>query len=119
MLKRSDGPVGVRQRVCGVAAGTAAIMVEGSDLCRRQDTEGLNVWMIGGDTAEQSGWDHTPSVLNTAVMHAPPSSPYISPRYLSPEADTSSARQLLALQANALEADSQAPAEVNQHQERR
>lgn len=85
MLKRSDGPVGMRQRVCGVAAGTAAIMVEGSHLCRRQDIEGLNAWMIGGDTAEQSGWDHTPSVLNTASIPAPPSSPYISPRCLSPE----------------------------------
>ncbi len=31
----------------GVAAGTAAIMTEGSELCRRQDTERLYAWMQG------------------------------------------------------------------------
>ncbi|MNJ82368.1 6-phosphofructokinase isozyme 2 [compost metagenome] len=31
----------------GVAAGTAAIMVEGSELCRREDTERLYGWLNG------------------------------------------------------------------------
>jgi 6-phosphofructokinase 2 len=38
----------------GVAAGTAAIMVEGSELCRRDDTERLYGWLAGIPAPKES-----------------------------------------------------------------
>lgn len=39
----------------GVAAGTAAIMVEGSELCRREDTERLYSWLNGASAPSCNG----------------------------------------------------------------
>lgn len=51
-LKLASGAGWLEAARYGVAAGSAAIMTKGSELCRLEDTERLYAWLAGGSMAE-------------------------------------------------------------------
>lgn len=53
ILKRAAGASWQNAACYSVTAGTATIVVESSELCRREDTERLYGWMTSDDTTEQ------------------------------------------------------------------
>jgi 6-phosphofructokinase 2 len=53
VLKRASGASWREAARYGVAAGTAAIMVEGSELSQREDTERLYGWLAGNPAPEE------------------------------------------------------------------